>query len=110
MKINITYPIDISDIPEEMSKKILKLYEDLNSHTFYLKGISNKLLTEKVSSILKEIDEWRTKLAELDHQLQVYSIILADSETQTNILYREKMNSQEEKQLDESKEETIIKQ
>lgn len=87
MKVNITYSIELDDIPSEIVKRISEVRSELYLVEEDIEDIKKSLEAGNVSSTLQKISQWRELLASLDQKMAEYGMMLAEYQKAIADLY-----------------------
>ena len=87
MKVNITYSIELDDIPSEIVKRIGEVRGELYLVEEDIEDIKKSLEVGNVPSTLQKIGQWREFLVSLDHKMAEYGVMLAEYQKATADLY-----------------------
>ncbi len=79
MKINVTYSMELNEVPEDIRNKITNLQKESQHATDFF-GIAIKDLEQQadINHVIKVIENIRGKLFNIDQKLLEYSLILVD--------------------------------
>ena len=106
MKVKVMFNIELENIPKEIAERIDKLQRELLKCDVDLTILTNNLRTgTNIISALKDIEDWRFKLSEIDQSMAEYGNILAECQKASAQLYLKEetpFNGNEQSYLDPS--------
>lgn len=111
MRVNITYRVEMNEIPETVSDLLDKVQIKIEGETYKLDDCALRLRDRRapINDIIERISKFREVLAQEDAKLEDYCFMLAQHQKTEAEIYLAQQESQQQKNMTEMPKEDFQK-